>query len=120
VCHALDGREDENRCPKGRRSDAVTSEANGGAGRAWRDDAECGSGRVWSERADHKRFTIATDIAAYFCDPKHPWQRCTNENTNGLLRQYFPKAMDLSVYSQAKLNVMARRLNEPPRKTLDD
>ncbi|NUX58398.1 IS30 family transposase, partial [Paraburkholderia youngii] len=72
-----------------------------------------------TEMADHKRFTIAIDIAVYFCDPKHPWQRGSNENTNGLLRQYFPKGIDLSVYSQAKLNAVARRLNERPRKTLD-
>jgi IS30 family transposase len=72
-----------------------------------------------TEMAAHKRFTIATDIAVYFCDPKHPWQRGSNENTNGLLRQYFPKGIDLSAYSQAKLNAVARRLNERPRKTLD-
>ncbi|WP_429550806.1 IS30 family transposase [Paraburkholderia youngii] len=72
-----------------------------------------------TEMADHKRFTIAIDIAVYFCDPKHPWQRGSNENTNGLLRQYFPKGIDLSVYAQAKLNAVARRLNERPRKTLD-
>ena len=71
------------------------------------------------EVADHKRFTLATDIKVYFCDPQSPWQRGSNENTNGLLRQYFPKGMDISMISQAKLNAVARRLNERPRKTLD-
>ncbi len=71
------------------------------------------------ELADHKRFSLDTDIKDYFCDPQSPWQRGSNENTNGLLRQYFPKGMDLSNVHQNRLNAVARRLNERPRETLN-
>ena len=70
------------------------------------------------EMADHPRFTQAADIKVYFCDPRSLWQRGSNENANGLLRQYLPKGIDLSGYSRSKLNAIARRLKERPRKTL--
>ena len=68
--------------------------------------------------AQHKRLTVATEVQVYFCDPQSPWQRGTNENTNRLLRQYFPNGTNLSRYSQGDLNTIALRLNQRPRKTL--
>ena len=76
---------------------------------------------TWDRGAElvrHKEFSVATDVAVYFCDPHSPWQRGTNENTNGLLRQYFPNGVDISQYSQAELNAVAKQLNQRPRKTL--
>ena len=71
-----------------------------------------------TELAAHRAFTVATNVRVYFCDPRRPWQRGSNENTNGLLRQYLPKGTNLAAYSQAHLNAIARRLNTRPRKTL--
>src|SRR5258706_15059516 len=70
------------------------------------------------EMSGHKRFTVATNVQVYFCDPRSPWQRGSNENTNGMLRQSFPRGTDLSRFSQAYLNGIALRLNQRPRKTL--
>ena len=68
--------------------------------------------------AEHNRLEISTGIEVYFCDPRSPWQRGTNENTNGLLRQYFPKGTDLSIYSADEISAVAAALNGRPRKTL--
>lgn len=70
------------------------------------------------EMSAHKTFTMATDMAVYFCDPSSPWQRGSNENTNGLLRQYFPKGKGMGIYSQSQLDEIANKLNTRPRKTL--
>ncbi|MEO5619090.1 MAG: IS30 family transposase, partial [Candidatus Eisenbacteria bacterium] len=71
------------------------------------------------EMAEHVQFTIDTGVQVFFCDPRSPWQRATNENSNGLLRQYLPKSVDLSAYNQARLDAIAAELNGRPRQTLN-
>jgi IS30 family transposase len=71
-----------------------------------------------TEMADHAKFTVATDVKVYFCDPRSPWQRGSNENTNGLLRQYLPKRANLAFFTQARLDEIAAKLNTRPRRTL--
>lgn len=71
-----------------------------------------------TEMSEHARFTLATNVKVYFCDPQSPWQRGTNENTNGLLRQYFPKKTSVAEFSQRDLDAVAKELNTRPRKTL--
>ena len=70
------------------------------------------------EMAQHRRFTVQTGVQVYFCDPKSPWQRGSNENTNGLLRQYLPRRLDFRTLTQADLDTIAQQLNERPRQTL--
>ena len=87
-------------------------------------ESSCTAGAIhtWDrgkELADHRRFTLATKVHVYFCDPQNPWQRGTNENTNRLPRQYLPHGVDLSTFTQAQLSAIARQLNERPRKTLN-
>ena len=105
----------------GRAPSTVSREINRNGGRR-RYRASKADQCAWDrgkEMADHQRFSLDTNVKVYFCDPQSPWQRGSNENTNGLLRQYFPKGMDLSNVNQNRLNAVARQLNERPRKTLE-
>ena len=105
--------------PDGHRADVV---ADALAARITSLPAQLQQSLTWDqgpEMAAHARFTIDTGVAVYFCDPRSPWQRGSNENTNGLLRQYFPKRTDLGVHSQQDLDRVAAELNDRPRQTLD-
>ena len=104
--------------PGGRGADAVAEQMTQAMGSL---PAQLRRSLTWdqgSEMAGHKQIALATDLEIYFCDPHSPWQRGSNENTNGLLRQYFPKSTDLSVHSRERLDAVAAELNGRPRKTL--
>jgi IS30 family transposase len=104
--------------PDGHRADQV---ADALAARVRTLPAQLRRSLTWDqgkEMADHARFTIDTGVQVYFCDPRSPWQRGSNENTNGLLRQYFPKRSEIAHYTQADLDAVASELNGRPRQTL--
>jgi len=115
----LSGQSSDGTRPLGRRSDQSVVSAR--IKPSQRLPGELYRSLTWDkgkELADHQRPTLATEVEVYFCDPRSPWQRGSNENTNRLLRQYLPRGTDLSLHSQAKLSAIARQLNERPRKTL--